>query len=71
MEPYWAVGLDSARIEEIHMVGRVFRGQSVQFEAGKLAFPVPKGWQFDRGEITWTTKDGQTYLKVPIIKTEV
>jgi len=66
-----AVGLDGAQIQDQATVKRVKHGKAVDLPSGNLAFPLPKGWIFDHGPIEWNTKDGQTYVKVPIIKTEV
>lgn len=66
-----AIGLDAARIEDRGTAGRLFRGEAVRLPVGALVFPIPKGWEFDQGQITWETKNGQTYVKLPIIKTEV
>jgi hypothetical protein len=66
-----AVGLDAARIEEEGTAKRFLHGERTEMPVGRLRFPLPAGWDFDRGEILWETRDGQKYLKVPIIKTEV
>jgi len=70
-----AVGLDDAQIEDQGTAGRVRRGELVSLPVGCLVFPIPNGWEFDGDTrtrpILWEERDGQRYLKVPIIKTEV
>lgn len=66
-----AVGIDGARIEEERTEKRFLRGGRVETPVGRLRFPLPAGWDLDRGDVLWDTREGQKYLKVPIIKTEV
>lgn len=66
-----AIGLDAAHIEEGGTARRIFQGKARDMRVGCLEFPIPKGWEFDKGQIMWQSRNGQAYLKVPIIKTEV
>lgn len=66
-----AIGLDGAAIEDRGTTNRMFRGEAVRLRVGALVFPIPKGWEYDQGLITWETKNGQAYVKLPIIKMEV